>query len=410
MSFLRLATAFVRTTGLSLGLCLAGTPAHAAPNNYLQTNLVASSDSYAPLHVDPTLVNAWGIAIRPAGLGGHFWIGSNGTGLSSQWVGDAGGVPLYQDELRIVSVPGPVTGSGATPSQPVIAPGTPTGVAFNGGLSFVVNQGSITAPAKFLFATDNGTISGWTERKNPDGSFDRPHNATTVIDRSADGVQYFGLSVDEAGGRLYTANFGQNPGILVYDGGFNDISASAGFANPFGGGYQPFNVQVLDGQVFVAYAEWGTPGEEVTGSGRVAEFSTGGDLQQIWGDGAGLDAPWGFAIAPADFGAFSGHLLVSNFGDGSIAAFDPATHAFVDVLRDANGNAIEIEGIWGLQFGNGASLGEADRLYFAAGPEDETAGLFGSLAAAPIPEADTWAMLLAGLAGVGVMTRRKQRT
>jgi uncharacterized protein (TIGR03118 family) len=374
---------------------------------FSQTNLIATSDKYGAAIVDPTLVNAWGIAIRPAGLGGHFWITANGTGISSQWVGDVGGVPLYQDDLRIVTVPGPTVGSGVGPGQPQVQPGTPTGVAFNGGDQFRITQGSITnSPARFLFATDNGVISAWTERRNPDGSFDRPGHALAVIDRSAQGAQFFGIGVDEVGGRLYAADFGATPGLRVYDSAFADISASAGFANPFGGNYQPFNVQTLaDNRVFVTYAEWGSPGEEVTGDGigRVAEFAFDGSLTRVWGDGTGLNAPWGVAMAPTSFGEFAGHLLVGNFGDGSIAAFDPATQQFAGYLVDADGQRIEIEGLWGLQFGNGQSLGEADRLYFAAGPEDEEAGLFGSLSVVPEPPAA--ALWLAGL-GVWVAARR----
>lgn len=170
-------------TALSLLLVFSAQAGYS--NSYLQTNIVANKDSYAPQIVDPTLVNAWGIAIRPAGLGGHFWVTANGTGVSTQWVGDVGGLPLYQDDLRFVSVPGPVVGTGATPTQPRITPGTPTGVVFNGGVFFKITQGSIVdTPAKFIFATDNGVISAWTERKNPDGSFDRAHNAAAVIDRS----------------------------------------------------------------------------------------------------------------------------------------------------------------------------------------------------------------------------------
>ncbi len=369
---------------LVLSFALAAT---ALANGYVQTNLVANSEAYAPQIVDPTLVNAWGIAIRPAGLGGHFWVTSNGTGVSTQWVGDVAGTPLYQDDLRFVSVPGPVVGPGGTPTQPRIEPGTPTGVAFNAGAHFRITQGSIAAsPARFLFATDNGVISAWTERKNPDGSFDRPHNALAVVDRSADGVQFFGIGVDETLGRLYAANFGANPGLLVYDTAFADITAAGGFENPFGHGFHPFNVQVLGGSVFVAYALWGTAGEEVTGEGlgRIAEFDRNGRLLHKWGrHGRGLNAPWGVAIAPDGFGKFSGHLLAANFGDGTIAAFDPTTRRFKGYLRDPGGRRIEIPGIWGLQFGNGASLGEATHLYFAAGPEDETAGLFGKLEAAP---------------------------
>jgi uncharacterized protein (TIGR03118 family) len=387
----------------AVGLCLVllwQLPAQASA--YRQTNLVASDASFGAATVDATLVNAWGIAVRPAGLGGHFWVTAQGTGISSQWVGDVGGVPLYQDDLRIVSVPGPIQGAGVRPGQPIVQPGTPTGVAFNGGDAWRISQGSIVnSPARFLFATDNGVISGWTERRNPDGSFDRPYNAATVIDRSVEGAAYFGLAVHEGAGRLLASNFGQNPGMQVFDGSFADISDSAGFANPFGGPFQPFNVQVLKERVFVAYAAWGSAGEELSGpgQGRIAEFHADGSLKQIWSaDGLGLDAPWGLAIAPSSFGRYAGHLLVGNFGDGRIAAFDPQTQRFVDWLRDEAGAPIAIEGLWGLQFGNGQSLGEADSLYFAAGPRDETAGLFGQLRVSPIPEPATAWLFLLGLA------------
>lgn len=373
---------------------------------YSQTNLVANSAAYAPQIVDPTLINAWGIAIRPAGLGGHFWVGANGTGNSTQWVGDVGGVRLYQDDVRNVSLPGPGGDFG-----------TVTGVAFNGGSNFSVTQGAITAPAKFFFGTDNGVISAWTERQISPGVFERPTYATTVIDRSADGTQFFGIGVDSVGGRLYGANFGLNPGMQMYDGSYIDITASFAATalgqNPFlNDGYQPFNTQVLGESLFVAYAKYGTPGEEETGDGfgRMAQYAFDGTLQQVWGaDGGGLNAPWGVAIAPDNFGLFSKHLLVSNFGDGTISAYDPITHRFVDYMRRTDGERIEIEGIWGLQFGNGESLGESNKLYFAAGPEDETAGLFGSLAVAEIAEPSSAMLMLLGL-GLVPWVRRKSAT
>ncbi len=323
-------------------------------------------------------------------------------------MGDVGGLPRYQDDLRIVTIPGPVAGPGVAPAQPIVAVGTPTGVAFNGGQHLRISQGSIVdSPARFLFATDNGVISGWTERRNADGSVDRPHNAVAVIDQSSTGAQFFGIGVDESSGRLVAANFGVDPGLRVYDGAFNDISGSAGFAYPFGGAYQPFNVQALADSMFASYAAWGTPGEEVAGAGlgRVAEFAFDGSLKRVWGDGTGLNAPWGMAIAPADFGAFSNHLLVGDFGDGRIAAFEPDSRQFAGYLLDAAGQPVAIEGLWGLQFGNAASLGESSRLYFAAGPEDEIAGLFGHLAA--VPETSTTVGMLLGLAGVASFSRRR---
>ncbi len=378
-----------------------------AQNAYNQTNLVANTAAYSPQIIDPTLVNAWGIAIRPAGLGGHFWVGANATGVSTQWVGDARGVPLFQDDVRNVTVPGP---SGSL--------GTVTGVAFNGGSNFTVTQGSgasaITAPAKFIFGTDNGVISAWTERQISPGVFVRPDFATAKIDRSGDGTQFFGIGVDGAGGRLYAANFGVNPGMQMYDGNWNDITTSfsntALGRNQFAGdGYQPFNVQVLGGSLYVAYAKFGTPGEEETGTslGRLVEYNLDGSLRQVWGDGTGMNAPWGVAIAPGNFGLFSNHLLLSNFGDGTISAFDPSTHQFVDYLRNPDGTPVAIEGIWGLQFGNGESLGESNRLYFAAGPEDEAAGLFGSLSV--VPEPPSALLMLLGLGMVSVFARRKRQ-
>ena len=140
-----------------------------------------------------------------------------------------------------------------------------------------------------------------------------------------------------------------------------------------------------------------------------------------WDDRGLLNAPWGVAFAPQGFGEYSGKLLVGNFGDGTIVAFDSTTHAAIDYVRDADGKPISIEGLWGLQFGNGVSLGMADAMYFAAGPHDETEGLFGRIQAAPIPEPETWALYVAGLALLGLAvvytlervaakTGREQRT
>ncbi len=399
----------------------------AQTNQYQQVNLVATSAAYNPQIIDPAITNAWGIAIRPAGLGGHFWVTANGNGSSNQFVGDVGGRPLATDALAYMQVAGPG-------NQPVT--GTPTGAVFNNSGQFKVTQNptlganlnAITAPAKFLFATDNGVISGWTERVNaasPTG-FDWPLVSTAVIDRSAQGSQFFGIGLSRTG-RLYDEYFGTDPALRVYDCQYNELTSFRyPVANGTGtapGDWVPFNVQVLENagreSVWVAYAKSKAdetdptriyPGEEATGAGNglIAEFSLDGQLIRSC-DGRGLlNAPWGFAIAPSNFGAASNQLLVSNFGDGTIVGFDVNTCNAVDYLRLGNNEVLAIEGIWGLQFGNGASLGEANRLYFAAGPEDEKAGLFGYLSAAdnaaavPLP-ATIWILLPA----IALLMKRK---
>lgn len=349
-----------------------------APGGYRQTNLVANWEGYHPQIVEPDLTNAWGISLRPAGAGGHFWVTANGSGTSFEYVGDVGDVPLHQDELAEVTVPGPGDEQG-----------TPTGTVFNEkGDGFVITQGDITAPAKFLFCTDNGVVTAWTERKNADGSFDRPGDSVVVFDGSEDGGQYFGMAISPANDRVYLADFGEHPGVVTLDEKFAPVG-DAGFESPFEPEYAPFNIQTVGGSVFVAYAAWGTAGEEepAPGAGRLAEFTPDGELVAQWDGGRYLNAPWGIAQAPAEgFGPYSGHLLVSNFGDGTVAALDPETRTAVDFLRLDDGNRIEIGGVWGLAFGNGVSLGRANSLYFASGPGPEVDGIFGRLDWTAAPE------------------------
>lgn len=380
----------------------------AADNRYTQTNLVADRDSYKAEITDSKLINAWGIATRPAGAGGHFWV--TGKDISFQYVGDVRSSTdeklrkLHVDDLPYVHLP---VGGDENFATGVIFVDTKT--------DFVITQKidgaeDITAPAKFMFASDGGIISAWTERKKEDGTFDRSKNALTVIDESANGVQFFGLAINKDFNRIYAADFGNEPTIHVYDGRFRPVDIP--FDQPFddnkngkvdAGEYAPFNVQqlMLDGQsrIFVAYAKTQPcPAEEVVkgtckegelfvgeedtskpGYGRLAEFDEDGKLVAIWKDGGKLAAPWGLAIAPKQFGALSGALLVANFGDGTIAAYDTASKRFIDYLRGKDSKPIVIDKIWGLVFGNGASLGDSNALYFTAGPEDETHGLFGSL-------------------------------
>jgi uncharacterized protein (TIGR03118 family) len=342
-------------------------------SGYLQTNLVANWDAYHPQIVEPELKNAWGISLRPAGAGGHFWITANGSGTSFEYVGDVNGDKLFQDDLKEVTIPG-VDGE----------PGTPTGTVFNDhGKGLVITQeidgAPVTQPAKFLFSTDTGQVYAWTEVKNEDGSTSRPTDSVEVHDSA--GASYLGMAISPANDRLYLADFGDHPGLVVLDDRFRPV-ADAGFANPFGKKFQPFNVQTIGESVFVTYAAWGSPGEEepAPGAGRIAEFSADGELVTTWDGGHYLNAPWGVAQAPDEgFGAADGALLVSNFGDGTIAVLDPETHEAVGFLRRPDGHRVEIDGLWGITFGNGESLGRADALYFAAGPGPEADGIFGRL-------------------------------
>jgi uncharacterized protein (TIGR03118 family) len=383
--------------------------AHSTENRYTQTNFVANKSSYKAKFNEKDFINGWGIAIRPAGAGGHFWVLAKD--VSYQYVGDVTKSPdakqrkLHTDALKYVKLP--VGG----------AENVATGVVFSDSKdSFVITQKPegaepITAPAKFIFASDGGVISAWTERKKADGSFDRAKEALTVIDQSAEGAQFFGLAINAAYSRLYVADFGKQPAIKVFDGAFKPADVT--FDMPFDenkngkvdpGEYAPFNVQALqapsaENHIFVTYAKTqACPAEEVTkgsckegelfageedtskpGNGKVAEFTEDGKLVAVWNDGGKLSAPWGVAYAPAEFGALSNALLVGNFGDGSIAAYDAKTRDYIDVVRNAKGKPVKIEGLWGLLFGNGESLGDKNTLYVAAGPDDEKDGLFSSL-------------------------------
>jgi uncharacterized protein (TIGR03118 family) len=341
-----------------------------------QTNLVASSAAFKPQIVEPAMQNAWGIAIRPAGLGGHFWIGAAGSAKSIQYVGDVGGTPLFQDELDIVDTRGPVSG-----------------VAFNPGSGFTITQphanGAITAGTKFFFANLSGTVSAWTERKRADGGFDRPVDSAIVVDGSAKHSSFSGVAVSPDADQMYAADFGADAQVRRFDTAFNE---QAPLANPFRpasgvqpGGFEAFNVQTLGRSTFVTYGRHVAPDptKPPPAEGRVAEFDANGQFVARWYGRGYLNYPWGIAPAPDNFGLYSGCMIVGNFGDGTLVAFHPRLRVALDYVRDASGKKVVIDGLWGLQFGNGASLGEGNHLYFAAGPEKEKQGLFGKLQANP---------------------------
>lgn len=368
-------------SGLALAAALAFAPTISHAEGYKLSILAANKQIYGPQIVDKAMVNAWGLANRPAGAGGHIWINNTDTGTVGLYIGDTLEKPLYQDETPLITIAAPKNSKEHS---------APTGQVFNGNdKEFVITQGAITGAAKFMFATEEGTISAWTEKKKEDGSFDRPKSSLLMVDNSKKGAVYKGLAISTKpeGNHLYAANFAQKS-IDVFDSSFKQVKLGKNaFTLPkdVPAGYSPFNVQTIDGSLYVIYAKLAPhakeAGEEEKGEGLgyVAEFDFDGNLKRVLEGGKMLNAPWGIALAPAEFGKHSGHLLVGNFGDGRIIAFDKATGKQLEPLKNPKGEPIEIDGLWGLLFGNGVHLGQANHLYFAAGPNDEKDGVFGKL-------------------------------
>jgi uncharacterized protein (TIGR03118 family) len=332
--------------------------AQAATGFYQQANLVSDQPGVALIH-DPNLVNPWGIALSPTG--GAFWVANNGTSTSTLYLGDVNGSPFLKAALT-VTIPG----------------GSPTGIVFNSSSDFVVGSGASSGPAIFLFASQTGFITGWNPAVPPP-----PPSTFAQVGATADAV-YTGLAIGTAGGAnfLYAADF-ENGKIDVYNKDFQLVQLAGSFSDPnIPNSFSPFNIQNLGGNLYVAYAQQShdDPDEETGhGSGFVNVFDSSGHLLQRLILGNHMNAPWGLALAPSDFGPFSDALLVGNFGNGHIQAFDPDTGKFLGSLADASGKPIAIDGLWGLTFGNGVTAGDRNALYFAAGPDDETHGLFGSL-------------------------------
>ncbi len=340
-------------------------------NRYQQVNLVANRAEFEPQLIDPLLINPWGIALRPPAVGGHFWTSNAGSGTTTTYVGDVPGLPIFQDDLRVVDIPSSMIFARLpeTLSQP-------TGQVFCGSRTdFIISGEGLTGPSRFIFCTLDGTVSAWTTGMT---------TAVNMIDTSAAGSAYTGMAITDfpSGNRLYLCDFGLET-WAVYDEQFRRIPVAGDFRDPnVWPVFSQYNMQLLDGKIFVAWARLGDEtGEEdaYPGYGYISEFDLEGRYLASYEHGLFLNAPWGLAIAPDDFGALSGALLAANFGDGTIIAFDRTTRRFIDYLRDRNGEPVVIDGIWGLTYGNGDQLGRTNHLYFTAGPNNEEDGIFGKL-------------------------------
>jgi uncharacterized protein (TIGR03118 family) len=330
-----------------------------AATAYLATDLVSDQAGVAPL-VDPNLINGWGISLSPT-FGG-FWVSSEGAGLSLIYTGDVNGSALNKAALE-VTIPG----------------GGPTGQVFNPTSDFAVTNGTDSAPALFIFASETGQVSGWSNLVPPTTTAKTAFTAT-------DGAIYTGIALGNngTGNFLYLADFHNNQ-VDVLNSSFQLTTLAGNFTDPnLPAGYAPFNVAVINGKLYVAYAKQDADAEEeVTGPGLgiVDVFDLNGVFQQRLVSNGALNAPWAIVQAPADFGDFSGDLLIGNFGDGRIHAYDPTTGALQGTLSSSPGHPIVIDGLWGLAFGNGLTAGDTTTLYYAAGPDDETHGLFGKITA-----------------------------
>jgi uncharacterized protein (TIGR03118 family) len=325
--------------------------------HYVQRHLVSDVPGAAEF-LDGDLVNAWGLAFGPTTPA---WVADNGTDVSTLYSGAVAGMPVAKVPLT-VSIPG----------------GAPTGAVFNGSSGFVVHSGASSGPARFLFSSEAGTVTGWNPGVPPPPPSMQAQTAVTVP-----GAIFKGLAIADTatGPQIYAADF-HNAEVDVWDANFAPVRRPGAFTDPaLPAGYAPFGIQTVNGGIVVAYAKQDADAEdEVAGPGKgfVDVYDTSGSLLGGLAGRGALPPPLCIALAPQGFGRASGALLIGNFGDGRINAYDPVSAKFLGALRDKHGRRIAIDGLWALEFGNGV-IGTPQTLLFTAGPDEETHGLFGAV-------------------------------
>ena len=327
---------------------------------FTETKLISDQTGVAAL-TDPNLVNPWGIAFTPNGA---WWLANNNSNLATVYNGGSVGGSITNDNLN-VQVPF----------------GNPTGMVYNSTSDFTVTNGTATAPALFITASETGWIDGW----NPSvaqASFEAP----TVVS----GAVYKGLAIgtNSSGNFLYATNFSKGT-VDVFDKNLQPTTLSGTFTDPgIPVGFAPFGIQNFNGTLYVTYAKQDAAKHDDQagpGNGYIDTFDTNGNFLGRLSSQGNLNSPWGLALAPASFGPAANMLLVGNFGDGRINVFNPSTNSYVGTFADAHGSLIVIPGCWGLSFGNGGSAGSNTSLYFSSGPSKENHGLFGRLDAPSAP-------------------------
>jgi uncharacterized protein (TIGR03118 family) len=331
---------------------------------YKRTDLVSNQPGVAPT-TDPHLVNGWGLVALPTS---PYWVSDNGTGFSTLYTATGQQIPLF------VTVP-------PAPAEPAGTLGTPTGIVGNistNATDFTITENNVSRPSVFIFATLDGTISGW----NPmiGGATGNSH-ATIAADRSNVGATYTGLAIatNQVGQTfLYAADGGPNRRVDMFDGTFKVVKSFDDPAIP--NGFTPYGIQTINGQIWVTF----TALKKAQG-GFVDVFDTEGNLVKHFAVHGPLHSPWGIALAPSDFGLMSNAILISNnITRGRINAFNPQTGQFLGPLRDANGKVIEVDNIWALQFGQDSGAnGAHNQLFFTAGPNSYANGLFGVITVGP---------------------------
>lgn len=356
--------------------------------NYKQTNLVSDIVGMAPT-VDPNLKNPWGLTRSSTS---PWWVGNNNAGVSTLYDAKGDIIPL------VVTVPPPGFAPAGTQSAP-------TGVVFNGSpTDFLLNKGTPAGqPALFMFATEDGTVSGWNPGVNiASGGAPPSVNAVLEVDNSdkgsANGAVYKGATSGEINGNrfLYVTNF-RSAQVEVYDTNFKRVHLGGDAFDPNGdgdhdrddlgaeripNGFAPFNIQNIGGSLFVTYAKQDAARHDPvggTGLGFVVIFTTSGQRIGHLEHGDWFNAPWGVVWTTRDFGLFSNSILVGNFRSGWIAAFNGFTHKFIGWVRNPDNSLMFIDGLWSLTFANDGTAGLANTLYFTAGPNNEIDGLFGTI-------------------------------
>jgi uncharacterized protein (TIGR03118 family) len=324
---------------------------------YNQVDLV-SDNGVAGSRTDANLVNGWGLAHSPTG---PWWVSSAAQGLSIAYDG-AGALAAPN-----VSIP---HAAGVTLSSP-------TGAIANDSRGFKISSNGVSAPSEYIFVTEDGAISGWSPNVDPT-------HAILTVDNSASGAVYKGgaIGVRDGGQFFFAADF-HNGRVDIFDRNFSPVAHKrlAFRDTSLPAGYAPFNITNIGGQLYINYAlQDADAHDDVAGPrhGFIDVFNTDGSLVRRFASRGSLDSPWGTVQAPHDFGLFSDDILVGNFGNGKISAFNHRGR-FMGFVGGSDGNPVEIPGLWGLGFGNGATAGPTNTLFFAAGPDDESHGLFGTL-------------------------------